>query len=137
MSISEDQLKTILAESLKTALTAAGSNGNPRVKSPERPEVGLGFSETRWAFFINEWELYKRRTSLKTENVTDELRACCSMELRKTLFDFLGSASLASLSEIQLLEKIRSAAVIGKNKAVHRKEFYEVHQERDEPINRF
>ena len=41
-----DQMKGILAASLKTALTAAGSTGNPRLKSPERPEVGLGFKNT-------------------------------------------------------------------------------------------
>ena len=141
MSISQDQLQLILAESLKTALTAVGKQPDgdpkPRVKCPERPEVDLGFSETQWAFFIDEWDLYKRRASLKPEHLTDELRACCSKELRKTLFDLVGSSTLKSLGETDLLEKIRSVAVIGKNKAVHRKEFYEVQQAPDEPVNRF
>ena len=144
MSITEEQLKLILAESLKTALTAVGNNqgsnqdggAKPRIKAPERPQIDLGSSETQWAFFSDEWELYKRRASLKPEHLTDELRACCSLELRKTLFDLLGS-SLKSLDEKALLEKIRSVAVIGKNKAVHRKEFYEIHQAPDEPVNRF
>ena len=140
MSITEAQLQLILAESLKTALAAVGNNqddgAKPRVKAPERPQIDLGSSETQWAFFNDEWELYKRRASLKPENLTDELRACCSLELRKTLFDLLGS-TLKSLDEKDLLEKIRSVAVVGKNKAVHRKEFYEIHQAPDEPVNRF
>ena len=140
MSFTEAQLQAILAESLKTALSAVGNiqdgGAKPRVKAPERPPVDLGSSETQWAFFLDEWGLYKRRASLKPEHLTDELRACCSMELRKTLFDLLGS-SLQTLDEDGLLEKIRSVAVIGKNKAVHRKEFYEIHQAPDEPINRF
>ena len=125
---------------MKTALAAVGNNqddgAKPRVKAPERPQIDLGSSETQWAFFNDEWELYKRRASLKPENLTDELRACCSLELRKTLFDLLGS-TLKSLDEKDLLEKIRSVAVVGKNKAVHRKEFYEIHQAPDEPVNRF
>ena len=67
----------------------------------------------------------------------DELRACCSKELRKTLFDFVGSSVIDAFTEDQLLEKIRETAVIGKNKAVHRKEFYEIVQAPDELLNRF
>ena len=147
MSITEEQLQLILAESLKTALSAVGNQpprsqgedggAKPRVKAPERPEIDLGCSETQWAFFNDEWELYQRRASLQPGHLTDELRACCSKELRKTLFDLLGSTTLKSLGEKALLEKIRSVAVIGKNKAVHRKEFYEIHQAPDEPVNRF
>ena len=92
MSFTEAQLQAILAESLKTALSAVGNiqdgGAKPRVNAP----VDLGSSETQWAFFLDEWGLYKRRASLKPEHLTDELRACCSMELRKTLFDLLGSS---------------------------------------------
>ena len=138
MSITEDQLQTILAASLKTALAAVGStndNSKPRVKCPERPEIDLGYSETQHAFFLDEWKIYKRRASLKPEHVTDELRACCSKDLRKTLFDFVGSTTMPSLGEDELLEK--STAVIGKNKAVHWKEFYELQQAPDQPVNRY
>ena len=141
MSITEEQLQAILAASLKTALAAVGTtNGTEqkqRVKCPERPDIDLGSSETQWAFFKDEWDLYKRRAGLKTEHVSDELRACCSKELRKTLFDFVGSSTLSSLGETALLEKIKATAVVGKNESVHRKEFYEYQQAPDEPINRF
>ena len=140
MSITEEQLQTILAASLKTALAAVGSSASdekPRVKCPERPVIDLGCSETNWAFFLDEWNLYKRRASLTPGQLSDELRTCCSKELRKNLFDFVGSSTLSSLGEEDLLKQIKSSAVIGKNKAVHRKEFYEFQQAPDEPVNRF
>ena len=41
------------------------------------------------------------------------------------------------VTEEQLLEKIKSAAVISKNTSVHRKEFYSIKQSPGEPINLF
>ena len=92
MSFTEAQLQAILAESLKTALSAVGNiqdgGAKPRVKAPERPPVDLGSSETQWAFFLDEWGLYKRRASLKPEHLTDELRACCYGVTEKTFRSF-------------------------------------------------
>lgn len=140
INITEEQLQNLIKAAVSAAAGVSGGNASgtdrPRVKNPERPEIDLGYSETQWAFFLDEWQVYKRRAALKNENLTDELRASCSKDLRKTLFDFVGSATLATLTEAALLEKIKSAAVIGKNKAVHRKEFYEIQQAPDEPIHR-
>ena len=140
LNLTQEQLQNLIQAAVTAAVGVSGNAGGtdrPRVKNPERPEIDLGYSETQWAFFLDEWQVYKRRAALKEENLTDELRASCSKDLRKTLFDFVGSVALANLTEAALLEKIKSAAVIGKNKAVHRKEFYEIQQAPDEPINRF
>ena len=74
---------------------------------------------------------------MKPANVSDEQRAFCTKGLRKTLFDFVGSTTLGTLSEEGLLEKIKVSAVIGKNKTVHSKEFYDITQSPDEPVNLF
>ena len=74
---------------------------------------------------------------MKPANVSDELRKCCTKGLRKTLFDFVGSTTPGTLSEEGILEKIKVSAVIGKNKAVHRKEFYDIPQSPDELVNLF
>ena len=127
MALTQDQLQNIMQAALAAVQTqsqAVTTENRPRLKPPERPEVDLGFSETQWAFFEDEWKLYKRRAALQPDQVKDELRACCSKELRKTLFDFVGSSVIDAFTEDQLLEKIREIAAIGKNKAVHRKEFY-------------
>ena len=127
MALTQDQLQNIMQAALAAVQTqsqAVTTENRPRLKPPERPEVDLGFSETQWAFFEDEFKLYKRRAALQPDQVKDELRACCSKELRKTLFDFVGSSVIDAFTEDQLLEKIREIAAIGKNKAVHRKEFY-------------
>ena len=142
MAFTAQQLQDIMQAAITAvqaqsqATQATNDETRPRLKAPERPEVDLGYSETQWAFFEDEWKLYKRRAALQIHQVNDELRACCSKELRKTLFDFVGSSTLENYTEAELLQKIRETAVIGKNKAVHRKEFYEIVQAPDEQLNR-
>ena len=139
MAVTQEQLQQIMQAALTAVNTQSQENRGTRsrVKAPERPDVDLGFSETQWAFFQDEWNLYKRRADLQDNQLKDELRACCSKELRRTLFDFVGSSTIDALTEAELLEKIKSTAVIGKNKAVHRKEFYELVQAPEEQLNRF
>ena len=147
MTVTTEQLQQIVQAAV-TAVNAQSTTNNaqpgnndggarPRLKAPERPEVDLGFSETQYAFFEDEWKLYKRRAALTLAQINDELRSCCSKELCKTLFDFVGSAAIEGYTEADLLLKIKQIAVIGKNKAVHRKEFYEIVQAPDEQLNRF
>ena len=139
-TLTNEQLQAIMQAAI-TAVNAdqatTATTNRPRVKNPERPEIDLGCSETQWAFFVDEWAMYKRRTSLMDTQLKDELRGCCSKDLRVTLFNSLGSATLTTITEADLLQKIKAAAVIGKNKAVHRKEFYELTQAPEEPLNRY
>ena len=143
MAFTADQLKDIMQAAMTAVQAqspppqATNDETRPRLKAPERPEVDLGYSETQWAFFEDEWKLYKRRAALQPTQINDELRACCSKELRRTLFDFVGSSTIENFTETELLQKIRETAVIGKNKAVHRKEFYEIVQAPDEQLNRY
>ncbi len=139
MAVTPEQLQQIMQAALTVVNGQSQSNAEarPRLKPPERPDVYLGFSETQWAFFADEWRLYKRRAELKPNQLKDELRACCSKELRRTLFDFVGGSAIDALDEPQLLEKIRVTDVIGKDKAVHRKEFYEIVQALDQQVNRY
>ena len=132
----------VLQELMQGAVTAAlqanrESVVQTRVKHAERPEVDVGYSESQWAFFIDEWRSYKRRTALPAEKVVHELRASCTKELRKIIFNLVGGNTLETIPEHELLEKIKSSAVIGKNQAVHRKEFYSLRQSPGEHINFF
>ena len=115
---------TAAVNAVNMGTTPHETTSRPILKRAERPEIDLGSNEAQWAFFNEEWKSYKRRTAMDEDHVVDELRACCTKELRKTLFDFVGSSTLETMDEIALLEKIKEAAVIGKNVAVHRKEFY-------------
>ena len=109
MTVTTEQLQQIVHAALTAVNAQSQANGEPRprLKAPERPEVDLGFSETQWALFEDEGKLYKRRAALQADQIKDELRACCSKELRKTLFDFVGTSVIDSYTEDQLLEKIK------------------------------
>ena len=142
-----EQLKEMMTGAVTAALQAAQippSTPTPpqpphvsQAQRPERPGIDIGVNESQWAFFADEWKCYKRRAYVNENEVVDELRPSCTKELRKVLFDFLGSSTLQLVTEEQLLEKIKSAAVISKKMSVHRKEFYSIKQSPGEPINLF
>ena len=74
--IMQAAITAVQAQSQATQATqATNDESRPRLKAPERPEVDLGYSETQWAFFEDEWKLYKRRAALQIHQVNDELRA--------------------------------------------------------------
>ena len=51
VNLTTKQLQNIM----QAAITAVGTNRErPNFKNPERSEVELGFSETQWAFFVDE-----------------------------------------------------------------------------------
>ena len=109
ITLTEDQLKHMMESAVAAAVGAlqittqaqgtASTSTRSTVKLAERPEIDLGCNEVQWAFFLDEWESYKRRTSLIDDLKFDELRASCTKELRKTLFDFVGSSTLATINE--------------------------------------
>ena len=136
IQLSPDQLKDIMQSAVTAALQAVQPAAAPlaapdsvapsqaitprgNVKRPQQPEIDIGVNESQWSFFEDEWSCYKRRASLA--NTVDELCSTCTKELRKLLFDYLGSPGLARITEADLLKQIKSVAVISKNVSVHRK----------------
>ena len=53
----------------------------PSVRKPERPQIDIESSESQWAFFLDEWDTYKRRAGISGPDTTLELRATCSTTL--------------------------------------------------------
>ena len=146
IQLTPDQLKDIMQSAVTAALQAVQPDADapsqaitPRsnVKRPQRPEIDIGVNESQWSFFEDEWSCYKRRASLADTEIVDELRSTCTKELRKLLFDYLGSSGFEGITEIDLLKQIKSAAVISKNTSVHRKEFYSIRQSPGESVKLF
>ena len=110
---------------------------NSSVKKPDRPKIDLAVetSEAEWALFCSEWDIYKTRSGIKNEEITLELRAACTTELRRALYNFIGQAKLSDEPTIKAF--ICQMAVKGKNTAVHRHEFYSIAQSAEEPIQSF
>ena len=143
ITLTPEQLSNIIQTAIQGALAAHVQPAQAKVhcttKKPDRPKIDLDSNENQWQYFKHEWNEYKKKVGLTDddEQITSELRICCSTELRQKLFDFIGGTTLETLNEQTLLEKIKMIAVRGKNKAVHRKEFYSMTQSPEEPIQTF
>ena len=142
--ISDQQLQAIIKSAIEGALAAQNASQQHAeiqntVKKPKRvrPTIDLSSNEGDWDFFTSEWKRYKRQTELKNSDITDELREACSKELRKELHDFVGATTLDICDEDTLLAHIKTLAVRGKNKAVHRKEFYSMRQAPLQPVQTY
>ena len=66
-----------------------------------------------------------------------ELQTCCSSEVNKLLFEFVGAETLNTCSETQLLGHIKSVAVKITDKAVHEMAFGKLCQNEGETIAHF
>ena len=71
------------------------------------------------------------------DGIRMELRASCSSDVNKLLFEFVGATTLDTASEQELLGHIRSIAVKGTHKEVHRMNFGKLIQQEGESITQF
>ena len=108
------------------------------VKKPDRPVIEANLSDNDWALFLDTWSRYKRMTKVSDEEEkTMELRACCSADINKLLFDFVGPATLNTATESSLLAHIKSVSVKGVHKEVHRLAFVKIRQADNEPVVKY
>ena len=151
IQITTEQLNKLLADTVSAALQSSqptsnmqnpveGNLASPTIRShtkkPDRPTLDQGIDDSQWHFFTEEWKLYKRMSNLTDANdIVDELRSSCSRELRRSLFDFVGAGNLDGVAEADLLTKLKSIAVVGKNIVVHRQEFHSLSQSVGEPFH--
>ena len=109
-----------------------------RTKRPDRPSIDVESTETDWIMFEEDWDRYKQMSMLSsTDDIRNELRAACSKEVNRMLFNFVGPNVLKGTSEKDLLNHIKSVAVRSVHKEVHRQEFKIMKQEEGETITRF
>lgn len=111
-----------------------------RRSPPKRPSIEANMDDSDWALFTDSWLRYKKMTQLtEREDINLELRAACSDEVNKLLFEFVGSATLnqTELSEETLLRHIRSVAVKGIHREVHRMNFGKLTQSAGESVTKF
>ena len=86
------------------------------------------------------WTRYKLICDIRDADVTTirlELCACCSAEVNKFLFEYVGVSTLNASSETELLHHIKSVAVKTVHKEVHTLAFNAMKQEKGESITHF
>merc|ERR1711888_247388 len=109
----------------------------PRAEKVPMPQIKLGVSQDEFSYFQDEWTSYKRSSGITDETETrDQLRAACNEDLRKNLFNCLGS-KLKTLTEQEMMDEIKKLAVLAQNNLVKMVQFFELSQDREEPIRAF
>ena len=109
-------------------------------RKPDRPTVNANIDDREWALFIDSWGRYKRMSKLKDEDVENirlELRECCSSDVNKFLFEYIGATKLDGATEAQMISYIKSVAVKVVHKEVHRMAFNSLAQDQGEPITQW
>ena len=109
-----------------------------KVKRPERPTINADIDDRDWTLFLDTWARYKSMAALTDPAIIRmELRAACSAEVNKMLFEFVGPTVLDACSEDELLGHIKSIAVKEVHHEVHQRNFHLMQQEDGESITRY
>ena len=106
---------------------------------PTRPKIEAEVDDLGWQIFEDAWARYKKISELEDEGEAFlELRECCSSDVNKLLYEFMGNDELNAntLTEEKLLGYIKSVAVKTIHSEVHRWHFDQKTQESGESITR-
>ena len=128
------------AETGDGATNSTNVGNRYRPKKPERPTVNADIDDREWAIFTDSWSRYKKMCNLRnddTANIRLELRECCSTDVNKFLFEYVGPTKLDACTEDELLTHIKSVAVKVVHKEVHRMEFNSLVQDQAEPVTQW
>ena len=110
----------------------------PKTKSPDRPVINTDTDEQEWELFKDSWNRYKTMTAVTDVNMLRlELRAACSQDVNRLLFEYVGAEALNTANEEELLNFIKGVAVKGTHKEVHRMKFFKLYQMDGETITQF
>ena len=136
------QLLTLMQEQVTLLKEQQGQNngGNSatKAKRPDRPIINAGMDDREWALLEDTWARYKQMIGANDlATLRMELRAACSTDVNKMLFEFVGPAVLDACTEEELLGHIKSLAVKQVHHEVHQMNFHMMSQEEGEPINRY
>ena len=107
-----------------------------KAESLKRPEITHDASESTWRDFELQWKRYKRSTGISGCDVIDQLISCCSSTLRLDLNSEHGDG-LNNLTEQQLLDCIKSLAILITIPMVHRNKMRQLHQGENELFKNF
>ena len=116
------------------------AQGQYKSKKPDRPVINAGIDDREWALFQDTWSRYKLMCNIIPNDIATirlELRAACSTDVNKLLFEFVGATVLDSCTESELLQHIKSVAVKVTHKEVHRMAFDKMVMGQGETVTQF
>ena len=117
-----------------TPQAGGGAGGGPKPDKLPRPTIGEGASQSDWMYFKNGWDRYKRYTHLEGQTAVDQLWACASDELTRSVYD---SGVSDNCTEADLLQSMRKLAVRAQNTLVNVVTFLGMSQDSEETAGSF
>ena len=136
-------LQNIIQQMLSIQNTSIQQPATPRPDrvnkaKPDRPTIKQCSSDGDWQLYEDSWKRYKQMCKLTDPTESrNELRCTCAHEVNQLLFDIIGPATLDTCTENELLGYIKSVAVEGSHKEVHRQRFQALKQEEGQRITSF
>ena len=109
----------------------------PATRGPnlERPRINTGVSTEEWNVFTRRWELFRSGSAIDDTSALAQLFQCAGDELSDSVLK--ADPQAASYTLPQLMDTMRSLAVIPVAKGVSRTELFQLCQEHDEPFRTF
>ena len=134
----QNLLTQMLAIQNNSLLHPPTSRADRSKTKPDRPTIKHNSTDGDWQLYNDSWLRYKQMCKITDPvEVRNELRCTCSHEVNQLLFDIVGPEILNSCSETELLEYIKSVAVQGSHKEVHRQKFQALKQEEGQLVTHF
>ena len=117
--------------------TVAGPTQTPSVRAPslDRPKIDVGVSTEEWNVFVRRWKVFRTGSNINETTAPAQLFQCAGPQLGDNILKTKPEATSGTLE--QLLETMRSLAVIPVATGVLRTELLQLRQERDEPFRSF
>jgi len=127
----------IVAVALLTAHTTVHSNARPSHHGPklDRPHIDVGVSAEEWKLFESRWKLYAQSSNINPGDSATQLFQCASEQLGDAILRIDNDVS--AKSEQELLNTMKSLAVIPVATMVIRAELFAMRQNREETFRSF
>ena len=120
-----------------TQATIAGPEPTPNVRpsSLELPRIDVSVSTEDWNVFVRPWNVFRTGSGINEATAAAQLFQCADPQLGDNILKTNPNATTDNLE--QVLETMRSLAVIPVATGVLRTKLLQLRQERDEPFRSF
>ena len=128
LTLMQEQM-TLLKEQQERS-TGVNNNNASKAKRPDRPVINAGIDDREWTLFLTTRSRYKRMIgATELAMIRTELRAACSSDVNKMLFEFVGPEKLNACTEEELLAHVKGIAVKQVHHDVHQMNFHMMSQD--------
>ena len=107
----------------------------PRGPRLDRPKVDVGINQEEWNIFARRWDAFTAGSGLDASNCSSQLFQCAGETLGDSLLK--ADPTIFSKPTSDLMNAMKSLAVIAVATGVTRAELVQMHQERDESFRAF